>query len=136
MEKTINIDQFLKGYIASALWSTTDCYDEEGSETYNLDDEFDNVSPNCRKAMQEDCRAFIRENEQNLIEFKALADCDNFRLGFLFWLNREGHGSGYWDELTNGETIGDTLSDACQRWGEFPLYGDFEKSCVCSHHYG
>lgn len=136
MENTININQFIKGYIDAALWSTTDCYDNEGNETYNLDDEFDSVSPNCLTAMQKDCQKFIDENNDNLIAFKALANCDDFRLGFLFWLNREGHGSGYWDELANGEDVGETLSTACRNWGEFPLYGDFNKGYVCSHHYG
>lgn len=134
----INVDQVLSGYIGAALWSTMDCRDEEGNETYNLDDEFDNVSAPCRVAMLSDCVDFVNAQSDKLEEFKALAgaQCDDWRLGFLFWLNREGHGSGFWDELPSGETLGDELSDACKPYGSFPLYGDFEAGVVKSHHYG
>lgn len=134
----INIQQFLSGYIGAALWSTTDCRDEEGNDTYSLDDEFDSVSDACRAAMLSDCEDFIQAQAEKLESFKTLAgpNCDDWRLGFLFWLNRSGHGSGFWDELPAGETLGDELSEACRPYGEFCLFGDFEMGCVRSHHYG
>lgn len=135
----LNINEFLKGYIDCALWSTTDSYDPEGNDTYNLEDEFDSVSDNCRKAMLNDCEDFISYHMEALEQFKDLANCDDFRLGFLFWLNRSGHGSGFWDEFSGnqeGSELGDKLSDACKPYGEFCLYGDFEAGCVKSHHYG
>lgn len=133
---SINIEHFLSGYIECALWSTTDCRDEDGNDTYSLDDEFDSVSDACKAAMREDCEDFVNAQSEKLEQFKILANCDDWRLGFLFWLNREGHGSGFWDELNSGETIGDELSDECRPYGGFPLFGDFEMGCVRSHHYG
>ena len=135
-QTSINTNGFLKGYIDCALWSTMDSYDVEGNDIYSLDDEFDTVSDKCMEVMLMDCEEFISNNTEKLKEFKELAQCDDFRLGVLFWLNRSGHGSGYWDELPNNETVGDELSDTARAYGEFYLYGDFEDGCVKSHHYG
>jgi len=132
---TINLDNFLAGYIECALWSTTDCRDEEGNDSYSLDDEFSDVSYKCRAAMLSDCGDFITSQNTLLEAFKEATGADDGRLGFLFWLNREGHGSGFWDE-TNGDELGEMLSDACKPYGEFCLYGDFEAGVVRSHHYG
>ena len=132
----INIDNFLAGYIECALWSTVDSRDEYGNDCYQLDEEFNTVSDACKKAMRDDCEGFIAANGEKLAQFKAISGCDDWRLGFLFWLTRESHGSGFWDELPNGETVGDELSDACQPYGEFPLFGDFEAGYVRSCHWG
>lgn len=131
----INIQNFLAGYIECALWSTTDSRDEDGNDTYSLDSEFSDVSDKCRAAMLSDCEDFVTAQNVLLGQFKNVTGADDWRLGSLFWLNREGHGSGFWDE-TNGGELGDTLSDACKPYGEFYLYGDFEAGVVKSHHYG
>ena len=137
----IDIQKFLAGYIGAVLWSTTDSRDPDGNDTYNLDAEFDRVSDACKAAMLSDCKDFIDANAASLEEFKTEAgpNCDDWRLGFLFWLNRHGHGSGYWDELPSSSErrdLGDTLSDAARVYSAFELYGDFEAGCVKSHHYG
>lgn len=136
---TININDFLGGYIEAALWSTTDSRDEAGNDTYNLEDEFSEVSPRCRAAMLEDCEDFIQANLRALEAFKPCSEnCDDWRLGFLFWLNRSGHGSGYWDESQEVpyDQLGDELSDAAKVYGTFELFGDFNAGLVRSHHYG
>lgn len=134
---TINIEQFLSGYQGCALWSTQDYRDENDEQGYTLEDEFSEFSDACTKAMREDCEDFISSNLATLEAFKTAAGCDDWRLGFLFWLNREGHGSGFWDELSGDDAaLGDALSDACKPYGDFCLYGDFDKGVVCSHHYG
>lgn len=133
----IDINKFLSGYIGAALWSTTDSRDDDqdGNHPYNLDDEFDDVSDACRAAMLSDCDDFIKANQNNLHWLKAKCpNCDDWRLGFLFWLNRSGHGSGYWDE--GGGVPGDLLSDAAKVYSSFELYGDFDMGVVRSHHYG
>jgi hypothetical protein len=137
----IDIQKFLAGYIGAALWSTTDSRDAEGNDTYNLDDEFDHVSDACKAAMLSDCNDFVNANAASLEAFKAEAgpNCDDWRLGFLFWLNRSGHGSGFWDELPSSSEarhLGDELSDAAKVYSTFELFGDFEAGCVRSHHYG
>lgn len=131
----VDIQKFLSGYIKAALWSTTGNYDEEGNEWYLLDDEFDSVSEKCKNAMLSDCEDFVTANSELLEEFKKETGADDWRLGLLFWLDREGHGSGFWDEKSNCAS-GDSLSDACQPYGSFPLYGDFDDGIVKSHYYG
>lgn len=137
----ININQFLKGYIDAALWSTTDTRPEDtaGIDPYNLDEHFDDVSPACRKAMLDDCEDFIQCNAAKLEAFKPCNEnCDDWRLGFLFWLNRSGHGSGFWDESNEHpyDVIGEELSDAAKVYGTFEIYGDFDLGVVRSHHWG
>lgn len=135
----IDINKFLGGYIECALWSTTDSRDEDGNDTYSLDDEFSDVSDRCRAAMLSDCEDFVNTNRELLEAFKQEAKCDDWRLGFLFWLNRSGHGSGFWDVCaagTLGDELGEQLSDVCKPYGTFELFGDFEMGCVRSHHYG
>lgn len=137
----IDIQKFLAGYIGAALWSTTDSRDPDGNDMYNLDAEFDSVSEPCRAAMLEDCNDFVTANLIALEEFKEAAgvNCDDWRLGFLFWLNRHGHGSGYWDELPSGSDAAhraEELSEAAKVYSSFELFGDFEAGFVRSHHYG
>lgn len=131
----INIENVLAGYIGCALWSTTDCRDEADNDTYSLDDEFSDVSGDCKIAMRSDCDDFVTAQRQNMEWFKARTGCDDWRVGMLFWLNRSGHGSGFWDE-GNGGTPGELLSDASKPYGTFELFGDFEAGVVRSHHYG
>lgn len=135
MTNEINLADFLRGYVECALWSTTDTRDEGGNDTYQLDDEFSDVSEPCREAMRADCADFIAANSAALAQFKLDTGADDWRIGFLFWLTREGHGSGFWEESGRSEEA-DQLSDACQPYGGFPLYGDFEEGVVKSHHYG
>jgi hypothetical protein len=135
----IDINKFLAGYIGAALWSTTDCRDEEGNETYTLDDEFDSVSDACKASMLSDCEDFINANRETLEAFKDATGREDEYLGHDFWLTREGHGTGFWDRLPNGHEqseLGDILTDAAKVYSSFPLFGDFEMGCVRSHHYG
>jgi hypothetical protein len=135
----VDINKFLQGYIACAMWAEGDYSDEEGNNYYHFEDEFDRVSNNCKTAMLADCEDFVYANLDTLEEFKNEAKCDDWRLGFLFWLNRSGHGSGFWDECasgTRGDELGEKLSDAAKVYSTFDLFGDFEMGCVRSHHYG
>jgi hypothetical protein len=135
----IDINVFLNGYIECALWAEGDYYDEDGTDYFKFEDEFDKVSDACKAAMLSDCEDFISANRETLEAFKYEANCDDWRLGVLFWLNRSGHGSGYWDECnsgTKGDELGEKLSDAAKIYSTFDLFGDFEMKCVRSHHFG
>lgn len=51
---------------------------------------------------------------------------EDSRAGFLFWLNRNGHDSGFWDEYSGSDrALADcmeVLSEASKSFGEFYLY--------------
>lgn len=129
-----DINAFYTGYKYAALWSSTDT-DADG-EAYPLEAKFSDVSPACHAAMLRDCYRFAAENAANLETLREVSEgCDEWRMGFLFWLSRHRHGTGFWDE-TPGYSIGDKLSDACKPWGDFYLFGDIDAGVVRSHHYG
>ncbi len=75
--------------------------------------------------MIEDCEAFQAANVADLAE---MADS---RAGFCFWLNRNGHGSGFWDEDTIPNDVGERLSEACEDFGECNLYVGDDRQIHC-----
>lgn len=95
-----HIDQ----YLIAALWSTT------GSEVENLDDKY---------SIEDISDEFISKSETELDEFweksKHLFTEEELKrksdIAHCFWLNRHGHGSGFWDgDYANG----DALSEICK----------------------
>ncbi len=107
---------FLNAYIACALWSSLDD-DGEPLDIYDKSD----VSAETLEAMREDCQDFYDANFDDLQNFSASDD----KNGHLFWLNRNGHGSGFWDD---GSVLGGKLSDAAHVYGMVDLYvGDDDK---------
>jgi hypothetical protein len=112
-----DIDLFTNAYIASALWSSNDEDGEPLDAKYGPDD----VGKETLRAMREDCEDFVKRYG-NLI-----ADSDPPRengrwvaAGNDFWLNRNGHGAGFWDG--DWEKHGDELDKASKSYGEFTLY--------------
>lgn len=106
------LDKFTQGYIVCALWSSTD---EEGN---GLDQTFDptDISAGTLKEMADDCKQFQDANREDLDK----CGLDLSRQGHDFWLNRNGHGSGFWDE--GFDPVFRKLSDASKACGECNLY--------------
>src|SRR5690242_7758465 len=121
-----DMDKFLKGYIAAALWSSTDANKDD--EPLDRRHDEDDLAPETLSKMNTDCFDFKCQNEALLNEAYQHMSGDEefdpeFRAGFCFWLNRNGHGSGFWDERgidKNG--IGEKLSEACKYFGQYDLY--------------
>lgn len=110
------LDQFTRSYIEAALWSTTDNADESGGQPFDANYLPTDIHPDTLARMAEDCRQFQDDNREALDETGRT----EARLGFCFWLNRNGHGSGFWDE--GREPVFRKLSDASKAWGTFDLY--------------
>jgi hypothetical protein len=107
--------KFFDAYIEAALWSSTD---EEGrplDDNYGPDD-IDQESVD--KAILE-VNAFIRDAKTDLVDAMD-SGVSEARLGHDFWLTREGHGTGFWDEGL-GE-LGDRLSEATEPYGSGNIY--------------
>lgn len=106
--------KFFDAYITAALWSSTDEAGRPLEDNYGPDD-IDQASVD--KAITE-VNDFVKGNEKDLV------DAQNFiteaQLGHDFWLTREGHGSGFWDEGM-GE-LGDRLTKAAKIYGEGNIY--------------
>src|SRR5271157_470145 len=113
-------DQFTRGYIETALWSTNDESDPSGGVP--LDENYDirDLSPSALQAMTQDCEKFQNENRELLDAAWNQDGQDAFRQGHDFWLTRCGHGAGYWDG--DYPTSGDGLTEASKSFGDVDLY--------------
>lgn len=93
----MNLDEFTKSYIETALWSSTDETDTPLDSQYGIED----LSEECLKQMQEDCKAFQESNAQWLVPEHMMVSNHSgtalIRGGHDFWLTRNGHGAGFWD---------------------------------------
>jgi len=114
--KTTELDTFTRSYIETALWSSTDNTDESGGEPLDANYDAEDIAPETLAQMAEDCRDFQESNREDL-ETCGLPDS---RAGHNFWLNRNGHGAGFWDE--GNDPVFRRLSDACKPYGSFDLY--------------
>lgn len=121
----MKLDVFTQAYIDAALWSSTD----ENGEPMDQNSDFDlsNFHPDTIKKIQEDCDKFRKEIPLSLEESKL----EDSRAGHNFWLNRNGHGSGFWDEYSQNtcdkyemdQVVANQTCDcpyhACQRLSDF-----------------
>lgn len=108
-------------YLDTALSLGSDC-DEDGSDIsfdglYDLDDY---AECSLEEAWNE-CVAFADETESIRGSISARD------LGYNFFLNRNGHGAGFWDRDYSGidgcdDDTGEKLSDACKPWGTHDVY--------------
>ena len=79
------------------------------------------IEPETLERMRKDCDQFQKDNENDL----AASGLSEAKQGHDFWLNRNRHGSGFWDEFMDGSPEDEAcarLSKACRVWGEFGLY--------------
>lgn len=111
-----SLDAFTQSYIVTALWSSNDNSTPSGG--YPLDRKYNSgdIERKTLERMAADCAQFQKENHFNLT-----VDIDDTRAGFCFWLSRNGHGSGFFDESSLSETVRDHLQANARAFGEFNL---------------
>jgi hypothetical protein len=113
-----DISEFLSQYVKTALWSSTD---DNGSPLDDVFDE-DSIDPATKQEMLRDCDRFMRLNKKLLDE----SGLDIDQQAHNFWLDRNGHGTGFWDvdDYKNPEAVrvGKALSQACKKFGSYDLY--------------
>ena len=105
------LDSFTRSYIETALWSSMDNADESGGEPLDANYSASDIDPETMAQMIADAYSFQERNAE-LLSDSGLSDK---RAGFYFWLSRNGHGSGFFDEDL------DALQDAAKAYGEFDL---------------
>lgn len=113
--------EFFDGYMTAALWSSTDTHPESG-EDVSLD-QFEE-SDSLRINLQPSAYEFFKKHYGLLAlyledrEGVETASCSAWELaGHDFWLNRNGHGTGFWD---CGSKVGDQLAALVGFKTEFP----------------
>lgn len=113
---------FIQGYTRCLIWSENDEADESGGEPIDANHSVDDIPNEDQLEITRDCLAFIAANRPLLEDAVKRDGYSSARAGHDFWLNRQGHGTGYWDrtELEDETTpsLGDQLSDACIAFGE------------------
>jgi hypothetical protein len=118
------MDNFMKGYIICALWSTTD--DSDSGECLDATYDIDDLSPEALEAIKSDCDDFQESNKKDLAEYytkyKPVGGYDPEECaGHDFWLTRNHHGAGFWDRGL-GE-LGQRLTKAAHVYNGQDWYG-------------
>ena len=104
------MDNFIKAYLAAALWSSTDDNEKPLDANYTAA----NIAPETLAQMKADCAKFQAENAEDIA-----ADLE--QAGHDFLLTRQHAGSGYWDGDWP-EPAATRLTAAAHKFGEFTLY--------------
>jgi len=116
MKKAININNFVADYLTTAAWVTS----EAGECT--------DFTREAKKTAKADCIKFIGLVTDKLGEDKAieLLTVPGSDLGYLaphcFFLNRNGHGTGFWDRENEFGEYADLLSNICHHIGTADCY--------------
>lgn len=114
-----DLDAFTAAYITAALWSSTDDNDTPLDTNYSAED----IAPDTLEKMKADCAAFQLEHGAVLTEEHCTyRGCPAVEYaGHDFWLNRCGHGCGFWDGDWL-EPVASVLDSAAQKFGNVDLY--------------
>ena len=120
----MKIDNFTRGYIDAALWSSTDDYDEPLDRNYGVSD----IADITLAKMVADCKLFQESNMDALVAYYEAKSYDPSQgtvadyAGHDFWLTRNGHGAGFWDRSEVSKPIRDLLTEASKKFKETDLY--------------
>lgn len=113
--KTLNkLDTFTKAYIEAALWSSTDNADESGGEPLDRNYSASDIHADTMEKIIADCAKFQAEND--------IAGYGDKQAGHDFWLTRNGHGCGFWEEDHGTSEQCAKLDAASKAFGSFDLY--------------
>lgn len=120
------LDSFTRAYLVCALWSSNDESTPQGGEPFDRNYDLSDLAPEAVALAIADCARFQADNAADL----SLANLADSRAGHCFWLNRNGHGSGFWDEYGHRDPVEwreacNRLSKASKGFGECnPYLGD------------
>ena len=114
-----NADTFFTDYLVCAMWSSMD---DDGNP---LDDNFSvyDFDIDTLTTMQADCNRFQEENESLIEKYLDDEGKKPYEVGHdpghNFWLSRNGHGSGFFDE---GTPEANQLQEIAREYGPVELY--------------
>lgn len=121
------LDNFTRGYIVAALWSTNDESTPEGGEPLDKNYDVEDLASETLDCIVADCEKFQRDNAADLVLYAEMmrkydpsqGTIDEYA-GHDFWLTRNGHGAGFWDRGLGD--VGDRLTKASKPYGSCDLY--------------
>ena len=109
----MNLTPFEQAYVDCALWSSVDDDDDPLEDNYDIR----SIAPETLDRMAKDCKDFKADAYDEL----AKSNLDDEKAGRDFWLTRNGHGTGFWDEGLGGK-LGDALTKKAEAYGSYDLY--------------
>lgn len=110
------VDDFTRGYIEAAYFTSTGPDDGIDPETPLSDEAYDDAELEC-KHFQRFQRVWLN------IAYNSV-NYDETCAGRDFWFTRNGHGVGFWDRKLDG-ACGEVLSNAARQYGEvYLILGD------------
>lgn len=112
------VRKFWGGYVECALWSSTHSDDPDADYGEPMDQNFcvADIERDSFAQMQSECADFIFHNRRALKASGLTPE----RAGHDFWLTRNGHGAGFWDEGLGA--LGNDLTKASKAYGSCDLY--------------
>jgi hypothetical protein len=113
------MDEFTEAYVTAALYSSNDNSSEDGGEPLDSNYSPEHFEAEAIQAMISDCAHFQSIYGHLLVDENYIGRVSGTTLqqaGHDFWLNRNGHGAGFWDGDWE-DTIGTILSDASRSFG-------------------
>lgn len=115
------LDEFIRGYIACAIWSAPEDDNGENLDAYDASD----IAPEAMTTIREECEDFVSANRADLEEYAEKMSKGELwtgpaHAGHDFSLTRNGHGAGFWDRGL--DELGDRLTKAAKVYGSSDLY--------------
>jgi hypothetical protein len=110
----MKLDTFTRAYIEAALWSSTDNSDEQGGKPLDANYSESDISEATLEKMKADCARFQAEQD--------ISGYGDSQAGHDFWLTRNGHGCGFWEEDHGTPEQCALLDAASKAFGAFDLY--------------
>lgn len=110
------LDDFTRAYITAALWSSTDNADDSGGEPLDSNYGPKDIETKTLARMIADCKRFQKQNARDI-------GSEYEHAGHDFWLSRNGHGSGFFDDAEMfGANESGRLQRAAKAFGNVDLY--------------
>lgn len=123
-----SLDSFTRAYVDAMLWTEEEGLKEDASQhedehepATRWDVNVHCIAPDALAKIVADCRAFQEAEEENLTEaYEGHDEYGYEQAGHDFWLNRNHHGTGFWDRGLG--KVGHLLSDGAHATGSSDLY--------------
>lgn len=118
------MDEFLKGYLVCALWSSNDESTPDGGNPLDQNYGIEDISEEAMAKMKADCEKFVKLNGHLLTEENFIGRREGSLMGYAghdFWLTRNHHGAGFWDGDWKKE-VGEKLTTSAHTFGEIDLF--------------
>jgi hypothetical protein len=119
-ERRSSLDAFTRAYLEAALWSSNDNADDSGGEPLDKNYSPDDIDSATMVQMVADCTDF----QEKYAELLSESGIEDGHAGFCFWLSRNGHRSGFFDESSIDEEFQEKLQDAAESYGGVDLMVD------------